>query len=46
MVPLVILFVEGERETRGKHTIPEVVPIQQITYNALTIQEVITYAPE
>src|SRR5947209_7203198 len=42
----VILFVESIRETSGKHAIPEVVPLQQITYNAFAIQQVIANTPQ
>jgi hypothetical protein len=42
----VIWFVESIRETSGEHAIPEVVPLQQITYNAFAIQQVIANTPK
>ena len=42
----VTLVVDSVRETRREHTLPEIVPIQQITYNAFAIQEGITDAPQ
>src|SRR5947209_14103224 len=46
MILLVIWRIERIRETRGQHTIPEVVPLQQIAYNAFAIQQVIAHTPK
>ena len=46
MVLLLFLCVERIWEARGKHAIPEVVPLKQISYHAFAIQEIIAYVPE
>jgi hypothetical protein len=46
-VVLVVLFFQRRvGETHGEYAVPEVVPLQQITYNAFAIQEIKTYAPK